>query len=60
MCAQTHYTEKLNRKISELQAEYEALERRKEYELSALVKKLEAAQQRILELEFHNVSRDRR
>jgi len=51
MSSQTHYTEKLLRRISELRAEYEALEQLKESSHKELVAKLEAAQKRILELE---------
>jgi hypothetical protein len=51
MSSQTHYTEQLLRRISELRAEYEELEKLKESSHKELVTKLEAANKRILELE---------
>ncbi len=51
MSAQTHETERLLRRIRELEIEYEAQERLKENTHMELVKKLEAAQMRIQELE---------
>jgi len=51
MSSQTHYTEQLLRRITELRAEYEALEKLKESSHKELVVKLETAQKRILELE---------
>ena len=52
MSAQTHYTEKLIRRIKELEREYSRLESQKESLHLALVEKLDAAQKRILELEI--------
>ena len=51
MSSQTHYTEKLLRRISELRAEYDALEKLKETSHKELIAKLEAANKRIIELE---------
>jgi hypothetical protein len=51
MSAQTHYTEKLLRRIRELELEYEEQEKLKIVAHKVLVEKLEAAERRILELE---------
>jgi hypothetical protein len=51
MSGQTHETERLLRRIRELQIEYEKQERLKEIAYKTLVEKFEAAQERIIELE---------
>ena len=51
MSAQTHETERLHRRIRQLQTEYEQQENLKEIAFKALLEKFEAAQKRIIELE---------
>ena len=58
MCAQTHYTEKLLRRINELKAEYQELEKLKDSAYKELVEKLEEAQNKIQELESQHVTKD--
>ena len=51
MSAQNHETERLHRRIRQLQTEYENQEKQKEIAFRALAQQLELAQKRIVELE---------
>jgi len=58
MSGQTHETERLLRRIRELQVEYEKQEKIKETAYKSLVEKFEAAQKRIIELETKYLNKD--
>jgi hypothetical protein len=58
MSGQTHETERLLRRIRELQIEYEKQEKLKEIAYKTLVEKFEAAQERIIELETRHIKKD--
>jgi hypothetical protein len=58
MSGQTHETERLLRRIRELQIEYEKQEKIKEIAYKTLVEKFEAAQERIIELETKYVKKE--
>ncbi len=58
MSGQTHETERLLRRIRELQVEYEKQEKVKETAYKSLVEKFEAAQKRIIELETKYLNKD--
>jgi hypothetical protein len=58
MSGQTHETERLLRRIRELQIEYEKQEKLKELAYKTLVEKFEAAQERIVELESKYFKKD--
>jgi hypothetical protein len=58
MSGQTHETERLLRRIRELQIEYEKQEIIKETAYKTLIEKFEAAQERIIELETKYLKND--
>ena len=58
MSAQNHETERLHKRIRQLQIEYEQQEKKKESALRALVEQLEIANKRIIELETKNINND--
>ena len=58
MSAQNHETERLHRRIRQLQTEYELQEKQKEIALKTLVEQLEIAQKRIIELEMKYLKGD--
>lgn len=58
MSAQNHETERLHRRIRQLQSEYEQQERQKEIAFSKLAEQLEKAQKRIVELEEQYLKRN--
>ena len=58
MSAQNHETERLLKRIRELQMEYEQQEKKKESALRSLVEQLEIAKKRIVELETKYINKD--
>jgi hypothetical protein len=55
MSAQNHETERLHRRIRQLQLEYKELENQKEFSYKVLLEQLENSQKRIAELESNYI-----